>query len=85
MDVSEVEGKTVCSGLQQEFPKKDVMFLQADVTLREDLVGRTFSHNSVCMHPFTAAILVHRLNRISFLHQNGRCGSCQRNIMSDCF
>lgn len=41
MDVSEKEGRTVCSGLQEEFTKKDVMFLQADVSLKEDLVRYT--------------------------------------------
>lgn len=41
VDVSEKEGRTVCSGLQEEFTKKDVMFLQADVSLKEDLVRYT--------------------------------------------
>lgn len=44
VDVSEGEGTKVCSGLQQEFSKKDVVFLQADVSVKEDLrsvFGRT--------------------------------------------
>lgn len=38
MDVSESVGKAACSGLQQEFPPKDVLFLLADVTKKEELV-----------------------------------------------
>lgn len=38
VDISEKIGRASCSELQNDFPAKDVMFLVADVTKREQLV-----------------------------------------------
>ena len=38
VDISEKIGRASCSELQNDFPAKDVMFLVADVTKKEQLV-----------------------------------------------
>ncbi len=39
MDVSEEAGQIASKDLQKEFSQKDVLFLLADVSKREELVG----------------------------------------------
>ena len=48
MDVSEDVGKGAAKGLQEEYAQKDVLFVLADVTKREELVS---GMGQLAIHP----------------------------------
>ena len=47
VDVSEGEGQVACADLQRDFHREHIMFLPADVSRKEDLVGEVASEGLI--------------------------------------